>query len=393
MSSRSILWTQVWGVAGVHGAISLCWVIYGLYIPELLASLDFPPDMVPHLLAIENLLSAGIEPVMGAVSDRWQRLIGTKMPVIMAGALLSAGLFILVPVSLVLGIDRQAFLGVVIIWAMAMAILRSPVLSLLAGLAIDTGLPQAMGVLTLVGGVVNALRFVVGKLILSLSAPVTFVIGSLALLGGVITLKVLLAKRPSLVSEASGRQIPVPFLRLGFLLLLGLLMGWGSRITLGEVVPASLRLHLADISLPMGVVFLVMAGGAIGSAYAITFWNHPQKNHGTVAIGLLVVVVSLWLVTVNWGMIWKFAILLCLALGLGTATNGVIPLGLEFLPVGCGGLAMGVYFGGTGLAIALFNWWLAPQAGSLDLGIMALMAQGALAIAGISCIFTKSYNH
>lgn len=392
MNPRSILWKQVWGVAGVHGAISLCWVIYGLYIPDILKSLDYPPEMVTNLLAIENLLSAGIEPVMGALSDRWQRAIGTKMPLIIVGALLAGGLFILVPVSLALGIDRQVFVGMVIVWAMAMAIFRSPVLSLLAGFAIDTGLPQAMGVLTLVGGVVNALRFFVGKFILSLSAPVTFVIGSGALLGGVITLQFLLAKRPSLVSEPTARQIPVPWLRLTFLLLLGALVGWGLRLVLGELAPRVLRSHMGDISLAMGAIFLLMSLGAIGSAQLVNFWNHPQKNHGTVAIGLLVVVVALWLLTFNFGLVWAGLVLFLLSLGLGTATNAVIPLGLEFLPAGCGGLSLGVYFGGTGLSIALFNWWIAPQANNLDLLTMALLAQLTLAIAGISCMFTKSYG-
>lgn len=391
ISARSVLWMQVWGVAGVHGAISLCWVIYGLYIPALLQSLGFPPEMVTHVLVIENLLSALIEPVMGAVSDRWQRMIGTKMPLIMLGALLAAALFILVPVSLAWGIDRQVFVGIIVIWAMAMAVFRSPVLSLLAGLAIDSGLPQAMSVLTLVGGLVNALRFAVGKWILGLSAPVTFVIGSVALLSGVIILRVLLGQHPALVS-ISGAKPFLSWRRLGFLLILGALMGWGGRITLAEVLPRILQLYLGDISLPMAGLFLVMSGGAIASVYLGNFWNHPHKAHGTVVIGLLAVVVSLWLLIFNFGAVWAFSILLVLVLGFGAATNGVIPLSLEFLPVGYGGLAIGTYFGGTGLAIALFNWWLTPQTGNLDLPAFLLMAQGTLAIAGIGCALTKSFR-
>jgi hypothetical protein len=72
----------------------------------------------------------------------------------------------------------------------------------------------------------------------------------------------------------------------------------------------------------------------------------------------------------------------------GIVNNLMVPLGLEFLPLGNGGLALGMYFGGTGLAIALFNLFI-PQPAQLELSTVALMAQLAMGTVGVACAITK----
>jgi hypothetical protein len=41
-SAPAILWAQVGGLAALQGAITLTWVIYNLYLVDLLTRLGFP---------------------------------------------------------------------------------------------------------------------------------------------------------------------------------------------------------------------------------------------------------------------------------------------------------------------------------------------------------------
>ncbi|PSN76019.1 MFS transporter, partial [filamentous cyanobacterium CCP4] len=59
----------------MQGAITLLWVIYNLYLVQLLTQLGFPRGLAVGLLVVENLLAMVIEPVVGTFSDRMQHQI------------------------------------------------------------------------------------------------------------------------------------------------------------------------------------------------------------------------------------------------------------------------------------------------------------------------------
>jgi Na+/melibiose symporter-like transporter len=158
-SSSPILWGQVCGLASVQGSIALTWVIYNLYLVELLTRLGFPQGLAAGLLVLENLLAMVMEPLMGTFSDRLQHRVGTRFPLVSLGMVLSAGCFIIIPTVLFWGQGatlRWALPVVLVAWALAMTVFRSPAMSLLGRYAFRTQLPQAASVLTLVGGVAGA---------------------------------------------------------------------------------------------------------------------------------------------------------------------------------------------------------------------------------------------
>ncbi|PSR16285.1 MFS transporter, partial [filamentous cyanobacterium CCP3] len=128
----------------MQGAITLLWVIYNLYLVQLLTQLGFPQGLAVGLLVVENLLAMVIEPVVGTFSDRMQHQIGTRLPIISLGVLLTAGLFVVIPTALLWGqgVLRWGLPLLLVAWAMAMAVFRSPVLSLLGRYAMGTQLPQ-----------------------------------------------------------------------------------------------------------------------------------------------------------------------------------------------------------------------------------------------------------
>jgi len=393
-SSNSVLWAQVLGVAFVQGAISLCWVIYALYIPALLVSAGLDESVAISLVTIESFLAAGIEPVMGGLSDRWQVWLGTRMPLIAAGAIASAGLFILLPISVTVGAQSAGtwLVGLAVAWAIVMAVFRSPVVSLLGSLAIGSGLAQAASVLTLVGGMVSACRSVAVKAILGMGATVAFGIGSVVLIASVILLRSLMVKRPSVISDSMGRISPIPWIRVGFLLILGTAMGWGLRCTVGELLPRLLAFYAPDqVEWGMAGTFITMSVFAVLSAPIAAVLPNPQRFHGMIAGGLMLVVVSIWLFSWNLGFWLALPVAIALTAGLGITVNTIIPMCLEFLPVGKGGLALGTYFGGIGLANALYNLLLQSQIPHFALGDIALNCQVAFAFAGIAVAFARRY--
>jgi Na+/melibiose symporter-like transporter len=150
-SSSPILWGQVCGLASVQGSIALTWVIYNLYLVELLTRLGFPQGLAAGLLVIENLLAMVMEPLMGTFSDRLQHRVGTRFPLVSLGMVLAAACFIIIPTVLFWGQGptlRWALPLILVAWALAMTVFRSPAMSLLGRYAFRTQLPQAASVLT-----------------------------------------------------------------------------------------------------------------------------------------------------------------------------------------------------------------------------------------------------
>jgi hypothetical protein len=393
-STSSILWSQVLGVAFVQGAISLCWLIYSLYIPAMLVSAGLDERMAVSLVTIENFLAAGIEPVMGGLSDRWQVWLGTKMPLIAAGAIASAGLFILLPLSVTLAVPNSGtwLVGLAVAWAIAMAVFRTPVVSLLGNLACGTGLAPAASILTLVGGLVSAARFLATKTILGMGSPVAFGIGSGVLIASVLLLRSLMAKRPSVISDSIGRLSPIPWIRVCFLLIVGTAMGWGLRCTVAELLPRLLAFYAPDqLDWGMAGAFMAMALFGVVSAQILAILSHPQRYHGASAGGLILVVVSIWLFSLNLSFVLALPVAIALTAGLGVAVNTLLPMCLEFLPTGKGGLALGCYFGGIGLANALYSLLLQATISSFTLVDIASMCQVAFVFTGIAVAVARRY--
>lgn len=229
-----VLWGKVCALAGVQGAIALAWVIYNLYLVQLLTQLGFAELWATLLLIVENLLAMVMEPLMGTLSDRMQHTLGTRLPLISFGMVASAAMFFIIPLTVMGGgpVLRWVMITVVVTWAIAMTVFRSPALSLLGRYAFQTQLPQAASVLTLVGGVAEAMRPLAGNLLLSLGAIATFGVGAAVLLIAAVVLRwakpeaaITAAPRPE--ASESFRFAALPWRGLG------LVFGAGVGVTLG----------------------------------------------------------------------------------------------------------------------------------------------------------------
>ena len=86
----AVRWSQVACLALLHGSIGLSWIVYALYLPQLLGSLGLAAGLAVTLLAVENALAVFLEPLFGFLSDQSFRRTATRLPFIVAGVLIAA---------------------------------------------------------------------------------------------------------------------------------------------------------------------------------------------------------------------------------------------------------------------------------------------------------------
>lgn len=173
VSKSHILWVQVWVLAALQGAITLAWIIYNAYVPQLLVQFGFPASLAVGLLVLENALAVIMEPLMGGLSDQAQRWVGSRFLLISAGVILSATLLIAIPCIVTFvppTVVWRSLLPIVLVaWALSMTVFRSPAIALLAKYSMPAELPLAFSVVVLTGGIIGAFRPIANKFILSLA--------------------------------------------------------------------------------------------------------------------------------------------------------------------------------------------------------------------------------
>jgi Na+/melibiose symporter-like transporter len=144
--ANRVLWTQAGGVAAVQAAISLMWLVYRLYILKLCKQFGIEPEFTFSIFIVEDLIAIAFEPFFGNFSDQLKHQIGTTIPLIVGGVFFAASLFIAIPAIALLSppadLTRGFLVGILLLWAIAMAAFRAPVLALLGSYASNLALPK-----------------------------------------------------------------------------------------------------------------------------------------------------------------------------------------------------------------------------------------------------------
>jgi len=375
-SRPAVLWAQVCGLALLQGAIALAWVIYNLYVPVLLEKFGFPRQFSTTLLMVENGLAILMEPLMGSLSDRAQHWLGTRFPLIAAGVVLSSGLFITIPAIAIFNIPVGSLAWilptVLVAWALAMTLFRSPALSLLGRYAFATHLPQAASILTLMGALAGAIGGFANQWLLSLGPMITFAAGSFVLLAATTALRWVNPQRQTGAEENPLSRAPISFRKLG------LVFGAGAGITLGFILMRSL---LAPVPGPKLVAFTLAHLLTIVPAglLAVRLGNIRAMLSG---LGLLTGTMVILAIAHTSSLAIGLSVFLGIAFSL--VANGTIPFALSLVPAAKAGLGTGMYFGGASLAGSLFGA-IVSQVGALPAAIAATVGAIAFLLAGL-CI-------
>lgn len=383
--NRQVLWSRVVGLATVQGAIALMWVIYNLYLVNLLTDMGFSAALATGLLVIENLLAMVMEPLMGSLSDRLQHQMGTRFPLISLGSILAAGCFIALPIVAVTDLKtalQQVFPLMTVAWALAMTVFRSPALSLLGRYAIGTKLPQAASILTLVGGLAGAMGPLAGQMILGWGAPVAFGIGSGVLL---LAAAVLWISGPNQQIETSRpsdlrlpmETVPVPWRQLPLIFGAGVGVTFGFRSLMLLFTRTANQLSEDAGGLIVGCIFVALAMTAIpAGALATRLGNRRAMVGGLALMALDCVLIGSAQHTAS---AIAFALLFGAAFSL--VSNGTIPFALSLVPAQKAGLGTGLFFSGGAAAASLFGALLGtlrtlPNWVSVLLGMLAFLLAG-----------------
>ncbi|MGF1458067.1 MAG: MFS transporter [Leptolyngbyaceae cyanobacterium] len=386
-TNTKILWTQVGSLALVQGAIALMWVIYNLYLVDLLTQVGLERTLATGLLVIENLLAMVMEPLMGSLSDRLQRQMGTRFPLIGLGGVLAAGVFVSLP-AIALGglsaVGRWTLPLMLVLWALTMTLFRSPAMSLLGRYAFATRLPQAASVLTLVGGVAGAMGPLASERILNLGPVVAFGLGSAVLLLAMVALRwaapeaTVTTSVPPAEAEAAtmAAEVSAIALVLVFGAGVGVTLGFRSLMLLFSRV-LNTQVPNANASLVLGVIFIALAMTALpAGVLAVRLGNRRAMIAGLAVLAFVCVVV---------GAVQQAGAAVILAVLFGTAfslvSNGTIPFALSLVPSPKAGLGTGMFFSGGAAASSLFGTFVdslraQPLILPTLLGVVALLLAG-----------------
>lgn len=354
MNNSLVLWTKVWGIAALQGAITLSWVIYNLYLPILLVQLGLEPKAAIALLIAENALEALIEPIFGRLSDRKQQFLGSRISIITLGIVLSSALFLAIPSLIIFApsntVKKSLFIVLVVAWASAMAIFRSPAMAILGRCTTMDHLPQAASILTLVGGLVGAFRFDAYGLIVQMGAGFAFALGSFSLLvaGGVLRWL-----NPTEAPKLLEHQ-PQPFfkLRLGLIFITAMFVGWGMRFLIPTVNQTLTQLNKDNSKIAMTIFFIVLGLSAIPIGKIGT----KLGNSMAMMLGCSILTASMTFLTFIPSSSIEYIAIAFLIVGFSLVLNGAIPYAIYMASTEHSGFGTGMYFGGLNLGISLFGF-------------------------------------
>ena len=357
--------------------MSLGWVAYGLYLPKLLMHYGFAEGLARNLITLELAIGVGLEPLIGALSEQKRRWLGTNLPLWALGVMGASGLLWVIPVLVALGPTEPTIgwivAGMMVAWSIAMGVIRAPLFSQLGQYAVPAQLPQAASVIALLGIVPALMGDRLSRALVAMGPGVAFGVSSLVLVvSGLIVQRVVtraslttaLQKTPDppdpIAPAAQPRWIASGALMFG----LGLTIAFGSALlrsrfgtfkgAAGGIAPSQLLTWAQAIALlPAGWLavrtgnrrLMGLAVGGLAIALMVTGGMAPGMAPG-LALGLAVI---------------------C-GLCLSAVQTGSIPLALACFPQTDGGLAIGLFFGGSNLAGLLVRQLGTPVAASWAIG-------------------------
>ncbi|MBE2259489.1 MAG: MFS transporter [Rhodobacteraceae bacterium] len=221
-----------WLLAGVEFFFALSWVVYVIFLPELLARGGIDKRYLPWILAADQLIFAFADWSIGVAVDRARSALRRIGPMLVLLSAISAVAMLLLPW---LAATPLLFLLAVGVWVATSSALRAPPYVLLSRYAGRAGLPRLAGIQLLGLAVASALAPYLAMLLKGVDPSLPFALSALAV--GVSALALVLVERglPAGEAAAAGAQTTA---RVGgvanaswvFLLLLALLLGFGQQI-------------------------------------------------------------------------------------------------------------------------------------------------------------------
>jgi len=133
--------------------VSVIWSVYNAFVPLFLDErFGLQAGFISFIMVLDNIAALILQPPLGVFSDRLRSPIGRRLPFIVVGAPLAAGMFGLIPYAQVLPLFIFSYITLLL----AMAFWRTPVVALMPDITPSSKRSQANGVINLMGDWVHA---------------------------------------------------------------------------------------------------------------------------------------------------------------------------------------------------------------------------------------------
>ncbi|MCS7004673.1 MAG: MFS transporter [Cytophagales bacterium] len=348
---------QVICLAALEIAITIGWIAYEKYQPQLLRKFDFV-QFASVLLIAQGVLGAIFHPVSGYLSDKMHEKNGTKFPLIISGAAFAAVIFI--AVSLAVQTAPSSNLKwilpiLIILWLAAMATFHSPSISLVENFAPVHKIPNVAAILTIVFGLTFTIEPFILQILDRIGIPLTFVLGGILVMLTAYAIKYINQTGFAVVNDVA----PVPEKQTNLFILFGMgfLIGFFKSIILFGIPSIWLSQDFLDKSSVLfsdadyleSAILFFSAISAIFVSKLVEKWTPLTSLLIGCVVAFLLCVVSYLVKHQN------VVLLMLIAIGATYALLAVasLPYILSKTRRGNSGYSVGLYYGGVSASTAL----------------------------------------
>lgn len=191
MSQGKILWKQLAALTALYASVIIGWIAYYNYQPKLLETYEFT-DLTLFLFVVQGIILVITPMIAGRLGDKYRHKAGKRLPIISAGISFAAMIFMSVAFTLIVDpgpIFKWILPILIVFWLFSMALFTSPAISTVELFVPAKRLPRAMAMLTVVYGLLYAIEPVIVFIIDTIGAPLTFVVGGVAVFFAGLALK------------------------------------------------------------------------------------------------------------------------------------------------------------------------------------------------------------
>ncbi len=185
---------------------AITWSLYNSYVPIFLKRFISSSMIIGTVMTLDNWAAILIQPWIGSLSDRTRTKLGRRMPYIAVGIPLAALLFAILPyfsgkepgrvVDIVIPLVGNVsiasgmipLLTIIMLFNIAMAIYRAPVVALMPDVTPSVHRSKANGVINLMGGIGSIIAYFAGSYMYDIGVPVPFVVTAVIMILALVVL-------------------------------------------------------------------------------------------------------------------------------------------------------------------------------------------------------------
>ncbi|CAN5354048.1 hypothetical protein BH09BAC3_BH09BAC3_09200 [soil metagenome] len=364
VGSNIIQWKQLWSLAALYGSIIIGWIAYQNYQPKLLEKFRFT-EFTLFLVVAQGIILIVTPPIAGKLGDRFRKTGGNRLPIITLGIAFAAMIFMAVAFTLFSNpgeILRWVLPVLIILWLIAMSIFTSPALSTIELFTPMERMPKAMALLTIVSNLLYALEPVIVDIIDYLGAPLTFIVGGIAvLLSGYF-----LRRNSENLFKHQGGQVDaiIPNASFegrgssgqnwGFIFLMGIGLGIATSVMFNLFPPVYTKLF--GLNGKLMIVGILILSGILSIPLSNVVNNRGLKR--SFYRGMVVVLLSIAAILLA-SSVWMAVMLtLVFTIVFTVLSVSTLPLAIQLARNNEKVFCVGIFFSGVALPDAIINYVL-----------------------------------